>query len=268
MKNLLTIDLEDWYQTNSYKAVVSVSSWDRFEGVLNNTTFKILDILQKFKLKATFFILAYNARRFPELIRSIQAQGHELGIHGYHHELVYDQTPEQFAKDVRQAKSIVEDICQKEVIGYRAPNWSINSSCRWAFDILHQAGFSYDSSVKEGEFNKLKPDMPEGLMEICLSEFRFLHVNIPFGGGFFLRAYPYCFTSSLIRKRNLQGQGVVVYLHPWEFDASRRDVNPGLRGSIISSFNLSKTESIFFRLLDEFEFDSIKNIFFSEGPDD
>lgn len=264
MRNILTIDLEDWYQTNSYNPIVSVSEWDKFEGILSDASLKILEILNMFNVKATFFVLAYNAKRFPDLIRCIQQQGHELAIHGYYHELVYKQTPEQFSKNISDAKKIVEDICQKKVIGYRAPNWSVNSSCKWAFDILFQTGFLYDSSVKGRDLDRLKADIPAGLMEIPRSEFKFLNIGIPLAGGFFLRAYPYCLTNSFIKRKNSHDQRVVVYLHPWEFDSSRRDIAPGFPGNIVSGFNLKKTDRVFSRLLEDFKFDSVKNTFFSQ----
>ena len=98
-------------------------------------------------VKATFFCLGWIAERYPHLIREIQNQGHEIACHGYDHRLVYDMRPEQFREDIRKSKQILEDIIGEKVAGYRAPSYSITGRSLWAFQILAEEGFRYDSSI-------------------------------------------------------------------------------------------------------------------------
>jgi polysaccharide deacetylase family protein (PEP-CTERM system associated) len=98
-------------------------------------------------VKATFFILGWIAERYPQLIKEIHSQGHEIACHGYAHRLIYEQSPEEFREDVRKAKAVLEDITGGPVIGYRAPSYSITRDSLWAFEVLLEEGFQYDSSV-------------------------------------------------------------------------------------------------------------------------
>ena len=99
------------------------------------------------RVKATFFVLGWIAERYPGLVRRIQQEGHEIACHGYAHKRIYTQSKEEFRQDVKRAKSILEDITGNEVMGYRAPNYSITNKSRWAFEVLIEEGFKYDSSI-------------------------------------------------------------------------------------------------------------------------
>lgn len=265
MQNILTIDLEDWYQTQSYRSKISIHDWDKIKGRLVTNTSEILEILRKFNTKATFFVLGYNAKRHPDIIHLIKREGHELGLHGYYHNLVYRQSFSQFNNETDYSKKLIEDISQAKVIGFRAPNWSITTSCLWALDILIQLGFCYDSSMDESVFRKSYKKIPQGLLEIHRPALKFLNKSIPFSGGFFLRAYPYFFIRHLIRQKNKKGQKVVIYIHPWEIDKDAFCIKPHLPKRIISNFRLASTKEKLHSLLRDFEFNSIKNIFFGKN---
>jgi polysaccharide deacetylase family protein (PEP-CTERM system associated) len=98
-------------------------------------------------VKATFFVLGWIAERYPDLIRRIQKEGHEIACHGYSHRLIYTQSKDEFRNDIRNAKAILEDIIGTEVIGYRAPSYSITDKSKWAFEVLLEEGFKYYSSI-------------------------------------------------------------------------------------------------------------------------
>ena len=263
MQNILTIDLEDWFQAQSYRSKIEIRDWDKTESRLRNNTLEILNILRQFNTKATFFVLAYNARRHPDIIQLIKEEGHELGLHGYYHNLVSHQSYSEFKNEIDASKKILEDMAQTKVIGFRAPCWSITKSCLWALDILFQMGFFYDSSMDESIFQKYVEKIPLGLLEVPRSEFRIFNLSFPSGGGFFLRAYPYSLTKYFIQQKNKRGKKNVVYLHPWEIDRSPLAIKPYFPRTIIYHFGLNSTRRKLCALLRDFKFNSIKNIYFT-----
>ena len=122
--NAFSVDVEDWYQVADFDAVVPFERWGDYESRVRRNTDKILNMLEEFGVKGTFFILTWNAERWPEIVREIHAAGHEIASHGYAHRIVYEQTREQFAADVARAKKTLEDITGDAVLGYRAPSFS------------------------------------------------------------------------------------------------------------------------------------------------
>jgi len=117
----LTLDVEDYFQVTGFEAVVSPASWEHFESRVERNTDQLLGILADAHVAATFFILGWIAEGYPQLVRRIQAAGHELASHSYAHRLVYTCSPEEFREDTCRAKKAVEDISGQRVIGYRAP---------------------------------------------------------------------------------------------------------------------------------------------------
>ena len=185
MVNALTIDLEDYFQVHAFSSVIRFEDWGNHESRIERNTHRLLEILRESGIahsaerianeltpddsrltpdvsggtphslhltpyaspKATFFILGWIAERYPHLIRTIKDQGHEIASHGYAHKLIYTQSKEEFRNDIRKAKAILEDITGDYVIGYRAPSYSITNKSQWAFEVLMEEGFKYDSSI-------------------------------------------------------------------------------------------------------------------------
>jgi polysaccharide deacetylase family protein (PEP-CTERM system associated) len=151
MFNILTIDIEDYFQVQAFSSVIKYEDWDKFECRIERNTDRILEILDSVrspqKVRGTFFVLGWIAERYPDLVRRIQKEGHEIACHGYAHKLIYNQSKEEFREDIRKTKRILEDITGIEVIGYRAPSYSITDKSRWAFETLVEEGFKYDSSI-------------------------------------------------------------------------------------------------------------------------
>lgn len=147
--NALTIDVEDYYQVHAFSDVIRSEDWDSFEPRLETNTYHILDLLDTLgpKPRSTFFILGWNADRYPALVREIHARGHEVACHGYAHKCIFNQTQREFREDVRKAKEVLENITGVQVIGYRAPTYSITSDTVWALEVLFELGFRYDSSI-------------------------------------------------------------------------------------------------------------------------
>ena len=157
--NALTIDVEDYFQVHAFSEVIRPTDWDCFESRVERNTHRILDVLDSHngppttdgrrgeRQLATFFILGWIAERYPQLIKEIHARGHEVACHGYAHKCISAQTPKEFKEDVKRAKEILEDLTHVEVIGYRAPTYSVTKETLWSLEILAELGFRYDSSI-------------------------------------------------------------------------------------------------------------------------
>jgi polysaccharide deacetylase family protein (PEP-CTERM system associated) len=272
MINALTIDVEDYYHVSAFESVVRSQDWDHYEGRVERNTYNILDILDLYNTKATFFVLGWIAERQPALIREIAHRGHEVASHGYMHQRIYTQTPEQFREETKRAKCLIEEIINEPIIGYRAASYSITHKSLWALEILVEEGFLYDSSIFPIWHDLYGiPNAPRyahaiqtrsGLIyEYPLSTIRAGRVNIPVGGGGYLRIFPYPLTKwGIKRLNNTERQPAIVYLHPWELDPEQ----PRLKGKFLSRLrhysNLHKTEYILRCLLNDFMFEKMKDL--------
>ncbi|MFX0204081.1 MAG: XrtA system polysaccharide deacetylase, partial [Candidatus Hodarchaeota archaeon] len=180
--NVLTIDVEDYFQPHAFSGAVHQKDWDSFEPRVETNTYRLLDLLDSYngprtthdghsrKPRATFFILGWIADRFPALVKEIYRRGHEVACHGYAHKCVFDQSRAEFKEDVKRAKAVLEDLTGHVVISYRAPTYSITRKTLWALEILSTLGFHYDSSIYP-----IKHDiygLPDGPRFPCLLYFR------------------------------------------------------------------------------------------------
>jgi polysaccharide deacetylase family protein (PEP-CTERM system associated) len=226
--NVLTVDVEEFYHGIDFDKTLGAEGAARLPSRVVAQTERLLDQLDAHKARGTFFTLGLVAQRFPRLIRSIVARGHELASHGWDHQCVYDLGAEGFRQDLRRAKHALESAAGRAVRGYRAPNYSIRRDTPWAFAILAEEGFTYDSSVHPIVHDRYGfPDSPrflhrvgsgEGLWEVPVGTARAFGTNLPVGGGFF-RLFPTALLTSAIASVNRRdGEPLVLYVHPWEFD--------------------------------------------------
>ncbi|HEY6305883.1 MAG TPA: XrtA system polysaccharide deacetylase [Candidatus Angelobacter sp.] len=243
--HILTVDVEDYFQVEAFASWVYRESWDQWPCRVVENTERILDLFDQHRAKGTFFFLGWVAERFPKLVRAVHARGHELGCHSYWHRTIYSLTREAFREDTRLAKSVIEDAAGVQVIGYRAPSWSITRDCLWALDILAEEGFVYDSSIypihhdlyglpgaKRFPYVHLSGNGLQ-LREYPPATLRFLGTNFPVAGGGYLRIFPAAATRLAFRifeKR--YRERVVVYLHPWELDPDQPRIPAGLRSRL------------------------------------
>jgi polysaccharide deacetylase family protein (PEP-CTERM system associated) len=262
---LLSIDLEDWFQVENLKGAISRESWEVQELRVVRDVDIILSILGETSTRATFFVLGWIAEHVPSLVKRIHEQGHEIASHGYGHDLVYNLTQDQFREDVRISKNILEDLIGEQVIGYRAPSFSITD---WAIDILIEAGFQYDSSLfpslahdRYGKFRhyvvqrETNVELEKGFREIVLSCLPILGKNIPWAGGGYFRVVPYAVFRGGVQ-RILRHKGIYCfYIHPWEFDPGQPRIDAVNALYRFRHYkNLAKTRERFVRLLNDFEF--------------
>jgi len=273
MKNAFTIDVEDYFQVEGFARVVDRNSWDSFPRRVSGNTSRILEMLALKGARATFFVLGWVARRHPEIVREIAAAGHEVASHGMSHKLIYTQTPEEFRAETLDAKALLEDQCQRPVIGYRAATYSITHRSLWALDVLAEAGFEYDSSIFPMRHDRYGiPDAnpvphvletPQGakLVEFPISVLKMGPATIPLAGGGYFRLFPYGFTRWGLRKLNQRSQEFVFYIHPWEIDPSQpRMESAGALSRFRHYVNLDRCAERVARLLGDFEFDTMRAV--------
>lgn len=273
MKNAFTIDVEDYYQVEAFAGVVNKRTWGEYESRVVENTHRLLDLLDTYSVKGTFFILGYVAQHERALVHEIADRGHEIASHGMSHTLVYTQTPEVFRDETRRSKALLEDICQRPVIGYRAATYSITSKSLWALDILHEEGFQYDSSIfpmRHDRYgipdaqpypNRLRTPAGYTLVEFPISIFRSGAVKLPVAGGGYFRLFPYPVTRWGLTRINRSGHEFVFYLHPWEVDPEQpRIQNAGAMSRFRHYLNLSRTRPRLERLLSDFSFTTMEDV--------
>ena len=272
MKNILTVDLEDWFQS-------SLELFDGIrdrEGIVRPTdrvvrnTRTLLSILEKYDTRATFFVLGTVAESFPGLISEICGRGHEIATHGYAHRLVYRQTKEEFRQDLRKSMQLIQGITGEKILGYRAPYFSIREDSLWALDVIKEEGLRYDASIFPlkrklygvRDIDKIAIDM---IVEVPVSKISLFGYEFPVGGGGYLRLYPYGLTKWAIKKLNKQKKAVMVYIHPYEIDTG--ELQADCTGSGIKTeltkftqrFNRGSMENKIRALLKDFSFTTVKD---------
>lgn len=269
--NALSVDVEDYFQVSALAPHIDRASWDARPCRVEHNVHRLLELFERTEAKATFFTLGWVAERYPALVRDIVAGGHELASHGYGHLRASDQNREQFLDDVRRAKGLLEDIAGAPVHGYRAPSFSIGPGNLWAFDALLDAGYRYSSSVYPVRHDHYgMPEAPRfpyqarpGLIEIPITTTRMLGRNLPAGGGGYFRLAPYALSRWALRRVNRKdGRPAVFYFHPWEIDpAQPRVQGTSLKTRFRHYVNLAKTEGRLARLLNDFRWGRIDDVF-------
>jgi polysaccharide deacetylase family protein (PEP-CTERM system associated) len=272
--NALTIDVEDYFQVSAFAPHIARSEWNSRECRVERNVDRILGLLDSHNTKATFFTLGWIAERYPQLVRQIVAQGHELASHGYGHERASDQSEEVFFADIHLAKVILEDLSDREVCGYRAPSFSIGTNNLWAFDCLARAGYRYSSSIypiKHDHYGM--PDSPRfayevrpGLIEIPITTLRMFQRNLPSSGGGYFRLLPYALSRWMLGRVNSRdGESGIFYFHPWEIDTAQpRVAGIGHKTRFRHYINIHRMEHRLKRLLTDFKWDRMDQIFLGQ----
>lgn len=275
--NALTIDVEDYFQVSAFAPYISRLDWNNCECRVEQNIDRILLLLDKHQTKATFFTLGWIAERYPNLVRRIVKEGHELASHGYGHERASDQTEDAFFTDINLAKILLQDLSGVEVKGYRAPSFSIGKSNLWAFDSLQKAGYRYSSSIypiKHDHYGM--PDSPrfayevrDGLLEIPVTTLRMFNRNLPSSGGGYFRLFPYALSRWMLEKVNATDkESAIFYFHPWEIDAEQPRV-PGINAKtrFRHYVNIDRMEKRLDQLLTDFKWGRMDQVFLDHRAD-
>lgn len=245
------------------------NGWESQELRVIQTVRKLLRMLEDHGTKATFFVLGWLAERAPELIREVEQAGHEIASHGYSHISLTEMSPAEFENDLKKSLAVIRKCINGEILGFRAPHFTITKKTLWALDIMARLGLKYDSSVFPIGFH---PDYgicdarlsihnitPE-IIEVPLSTVRIMGARIPCGGGGYFRLYPYGLTKSLLARCNREGRPIVFYLHPWELDPDQPRLKLPYLYRLRHYTNLDKTTGRLDRLLEDFEFTTIREV--------
>ncbi len=236
-------DVEDYFQAEALRSFFPRGTWDGLEDRTEANVERVLAILAEHRVRGTFFVLGWSAERHPDLVRRIATEGHEIASHGFAHELIYRQSVETFRADVHRARALLQDLSGQEVLGYRAPSYTIVHRTRWALAVIAEEGHRYDSSIfpirrrKYGIPNaprqpyRIEDEGTRGLIEFPLPAVRIGPLNVPATGGAYLRLLPIGFQTWAVRRLLSEGKAVVLNIHPWELDPEqpRLPVRPRTR---------------------------------------
>ena len=221
---LLSVDFEDWHQL--VRRRLGVVAWESAGPALERQTDVLLGLFDELGVRATFFVLGLAARTHPRLVQRVAQQGHEIGCHGDGHRPVHSQTPEKFAADLRRARGTIEEVTGRVPIGYRAPAFSITHASSWAYEVLVQEGFAYDSSQHDSPRlrGRIRGDPaaphPIRLQSGTLWEFPIAvwptrSGPVPVGGASYWAMMP---TRLILRGLDRAAPQAGLYLHPQELD--------------------------------------------------
>jgi len=270
MLNALSVDVEDYFHVEAFASYISPKDWDSYSPRVERNTIRVLDLFAKYNARGTFYILGWVADRFPDLIRRIAAAGHEIGCHGFSHQLIGRQTLEQFRQDIRKSKALLTNEVQKDVTCYRAPSFSITRKTQWAVEVLAEEGFKIDSSIFPVKHDLYgMPDAPRfpywhkasngfQLFEFPPSTIRLGNVNIGVGGGGYLRFSPYAVSRWALKAINeKEHMPAMVYFHPWELDPNQPRIPAKLRSRLRHYTNLAVMEKKLESLLRSFRFTTV-----------
>lgn len=264
MTNAFTVDFEDWY----HGIELPFADWNKYERRVEKGFYPVFDSLQKHKVKGTFFTLGWVAKEYPKLIKELAAAGHELGSHGYSHEKVYNLTHQQFRKEIKETKSILEDISGQEVTTFRAPFFSITNKSLWALEILAEEGYKIDCSISPiktwrygiascpDEIFRVKE---ANIIEFPVSTFSYLRKRWAIGGAYF-RLFPYSFTRNGMKKRVAQGLHTMFYIHPWEYDPTHPKIKIERKAQFTHYTRLKKTLPATEKLLNQYHFGTVSEV--------
>lgn len=278
---LITIDVEDWFQVENFKRCIPFSTWSQKELRVEKNVHRLLDLFDscnsqpsshsmkpdyelsatnyeessKNNIKATFFTLGWLAKRFPNLVREIQARGHEVASHGFNHSLCIGKSCQSLEQDLLDSKKLLEDTINDPVAGFRAPSFSISNDI---LKIIEDCGYLYDSSFNSfamhGRYGKLllNSNSRKGISyQICHNFFELPISNLtlgkkgfvlPWGGGAYFRIIPFSIfkrgVGNILKNKN----AYLFYMHPWEIDPDQPRVNHASSTCKFRHYiNLSKT---------------------------
>ena len=249
----MSVDVEEWFHIPAgIDNIITFDKWDSAPQRVQYVIPKILDLFEKNNVTATFFFLGWIAEKHPAIVKDTISRGHEIATHGYAHKLIYNQSRSEFNEDIAKAKSILENITGKEIIGYRAPGFSITPETEWVFNILVEHGFKYDSSIFPGKrflgyYDKFSKDpvviniSGNQIVEFpqTLIDFGFIRLSC-FGGGY-LRLFPACVIKKCAKVILKTNRPLIIYIHPRDIDPDQ----PAIDFSVLKKFrhyvNISKT---------------------------
>jgi polysaccharide deacetylase family protein (PEP-CTERM system associated) len=269
--NILTFDLEEWFHILDLPEPVRKSEWDSLPSHAEKGLNLFLDLLLENNITCTFFIVGWIAEKHPEIVRKISSFNYEIASHGYYHELIDSLRPDHFREDIGRAKKVLEDITGSEIKGYRGPGFSITHKNQWAFDIIAEEGFQYDSSLFPGHHSHggisglpIKPFIlhtsnGQRIEEYPVTLINIANFRIAFSGGGYFRLFPGFFISACIKWLNRKNIPVLSYFHPRDLDANLPRLPMPLKRKFKCYINISRSTAKLEKILKSHTFSSISD---------
>jgi polysaccharide deacetylase family protein (PEP-CTERM system associated) len=271
-RHFFTVDVEEYFHVSALESTVSRADWEVLPSRVEGSVDVLLDLLARHDAHGTFFVLGWLARRRPAMVRRIADAGHEIASHSFWHRRVSHISPDEFRVEARDSKAALEDVAGAPVYGFRAPTFSIRPGLEWAFDVLLEEGYRYDSSlfpIRRPDYGY--PGAPAAphlirrgagvLLELPLATTTMFAIRVPAAGGAYLRQLPYALVRRAFREHTDRGLPGMFYVHPWELDPGQ----PHLPAPIVSRLRhyrgLARTQPRIERLLGEFRFTSVARHF-------
>lgn len=273
IKNAMTVDVEDYFQVGAFENNIKRTDWENLECRVERNMDVILKMFDDHSVKATFFTLGWIAERYPNIVKQIVDNGHELASHGMNHKRVSELSPSEFLHDVQSSKKLLEDIGGCQVSGYRAPSFSIGEKNQWALKVLFDEGYKYSSSIYPIRHDHYgMPSAPrfvftpieeQNFLEMPVTTVEVLGCKIPCGGGGYFRLLPYFISKSAMQRVNDKDvQPCIFYFHPWEIDPEQpRQTQAGLKSKFRHYTNLGVMEKKLKRILKEFSWGRMDEVF-------
>lgn len=270
VSHFFTVDVEEYFQVNAFEGVVSRDKWLSFPSRIEAAVDRVLALMDRHDVRGTFFTLGWIAQHHPRVVDRIASCGHEVASHGWWHRKLSVLTPESFREEVRSSKAALEAITGVPVVGFRAPSFSIVPGREWAFDVLIEEGYEYDSSlfpVNRSDYGyPTAPPIahmiqrPSGVLcEFPMATTVWNGVRIPAAGGGYFRHFPYNIIRRAFREHSDSGMPAVFYIHPWEVDPEQPRLPVSLLTRVRHYTGLRNTEERLGRLLREFRFTAIRD---------
>jgi len=270
-----TVDVEEYFQVEAFGGVVSREDWTRLPSRVEGALDDLLGLMHAHDVRGTFFTLGWIADRHPAIPKMIVTAGHEIASHGWTHRRVVTLSREQFRREVRESRAVLEDLTGTRVRGYRAPSFSILPSVDWAYDVLIEEGYLYDSSVFPiRRRNYGNPHANPGahviegaagrLLELPMATTRFGPGRFPGAGGAYLRLLPFWITRRTAREYAARGESGIFYIHPWEIDPGQPRLDVSRLAKLRHYTNLGRMRPRLERLFRQFRFERIEECYREE----
>ena len=224
--NILTFDIEEWFHILDNSSTKTEKEWSNYECRIHHNMDKIFNLLDNKNIKATFFIVGWIAKKYPEVVKRIDNYGCEIGSHTYMHQLMYEQSVKEVENDLKKSIESIQEITGKKLRAFRAPGFSITEKNKWVFEILAKNGITHDSSIFPAgrahggfpSYSKAKPSIIKingyKLKEFPINTASLLGIKWIYSGGGYFRLTPYNLTKFWTRSADY----VMTYFHPRDFD--------------------------------------------------
>ncbi|MFQ5745734.1 MAG: XrtA system polysaccharide deacetylase [Gemmatimonadota bacterium] len=270
--HVFSVDVEEYFQVHAFESRIARDEWESMPSRVERGVDALLGLLDRHDARATFFVLGWIGRRHPDLVRRIAAEGHEIASHGWSHRRVSELRREAFREEVRDSRALLGDLAGRAVIGYRAPSFSLLPGCEWAFDVLLEEGYRYDSSlfpIRRANYG-YPGALPEPhliareagvILELPMTLATWRGIRIPASGGGYFRQLPYRISRHAFRQRAENGTPAVFYVHPWELDPDQPRVRAPWLTRRRHYGGLATVGERLERLLSEFRFTSVDRCF-------